>query len=346
MNKPKYNICIPSYNRGKRALYLVEKLLQNVDDDCQIILLDNNSISQIEEYNQIKKMSEDSEILTYIKHNKNILFHGNYLASLVHATAPYVLIISDEDFPNLEGVAALISFLEVNRDVGIVRGSIAPLNENFLGNSTTYDDKVFSKGEEALLNFGFLNNYFSGTIYNIELIKKFDCLEKLATGMEKNRVYPHLYFELHVAAFCNCITTSIVSCFVGEEIFPEGGGGDPLMGQVGYDDYAPPYSYGSRVDQFVILRDAIVEVCKLRDNALDVELFFKLYAKLFLKYLYLIGQVNAPLYHKSILYIGSLKDSFYHLAVAGLVIYDEIRPYLNNILPQLQNLYEKYKDTN
>ena len=58
--KSKFTICIPTYNRGKRALKLVENLLLNLKEDQSVLVLNNASTVETEAYLKIKNISEQN----------------------------------------------------------------------------------------------------------------------------------------------------------------------------------------------------------------------------------------------------------------------------------------------
>ena len=94
-----FSICIPSYNRGHRALELIRRLL---DMDCirhngniEIIVSDNGSTEYTAEYNEIKLMTDD--ILIYNRLDVNSNFYGNYNAVVKASRGQWCMLLSDED---------------------------------------------------------------------------------------------------------------------------------------------------------------------------------------------------------------------------------------------------------
>lgn len=71
------SICIPTYNRGHRALALVSELRGLLDtyDNIEIIVSNNGSNKHIEGYEAIEKMCIDR--LRYHKFDENQYFWGN-----------------------------------------------------------------------------------------------------------------------------------------------------------------------------------------------------------------------------------------------------------------------------
>ncbi len=334
MRKMEFSICIPSFNRGQRALKLINSIIESGLNGFEVILLNNNSNIGNEYYDQIEKIAESNGQIRYIKHETNILFCGNFLKALKSAQTSVVLMISDEDIPNIEALKPLVQLIYENDDIGLIRGSIEPCEDSRQRNAIYYEDAAFSPGEDALVKYALTNNYFSGTIYNLKLLEKYDMIEKLSNAVPYQRYYPHLYLELMICVKAQCLTTSIVTCFEGKPEIAQDN--NPV-------NYAPPYSYGSRVDQFIALRDGLMEVICSNNDEFDIDLFFKMYAKLFLKYLRLIGLVNAPLYINQSLYPDYLKDSFYKVVLSGIVVYPQIQPYFHVIVNQLEEIYEKNK---
>ena len=331
MTRPEFSICIPTYNRGPRALAAVKKLLPAMDFDWELVVLDNASTDGIDEYQQIHALAETHENLRYIRHQTNCFFQGNYLASLENARASYCMVVSDEDHANPEMIREVIPLLRENPRIGILRGSVAPLEPGQKPqNSFTHPEKVMRAGKEALFGYGLLNNYFSGTIYNREVIARHDLLARLREGLEKHRIYPHLFFELLLCAVADVVTTGKISCHEGVCEFTSGG--DPVMGQSqGVMDYAAPYSFGSRVDQFIVLRDAIRDAVTLMGKPFDLNVFVNMYVGLCHKYLRLVGLVNAPLYEKMFMHPIMVLKSMLFVCTAAISAYPELEAHRKQI---------------
>jgi len=340
--KSKFTICIPTFNRGKRALEQVEFLLDNIKDeyDWKILVLDNNSNLGLEDYLKIKELSYQHSRLEYIKHDENRFFHGNYLASITMAKTKYIMIMSDEDIPNVKNLEKLLPQIIDCDNIGIIRGSIESLSEDWQGNSIKLIDRHYKAGKEALNNFAFTNNYLSGTIYSRDIILNNNLLQRLQINIGKQAIYPHLYLESLLCATSDvklvCDTLSFEG--IGEKTFDEAGDITSDM-----NDYKMPYTFGGRVDQMIVFRDAIYEAIGLMDKKIDMDLFLSLYLKTIHKTFYLISRANAPMYIKNNLSVIYLQESLLHCAFASIVTYKEFKDKHEYIINSLNQMYKEFR---
>lgn len=341
--QPVFSICVPSFNRGRIALNMVETVLPQLDDDWELLLLDNASDPQhAEYYDAIRRMADCDPRLRYVRHEANRLFQGNYLACFEMAAAQYFMVISDEDFANPDMIRKYLPTLASQSNLAILRGSMTAMPGVTPRNSHIREQSTFAAGNEALSHFSLANNYVSGTIYNRELAARNGLIERLAKGLHKNRVYPHLYMDILLCARGDVMTVPDQACFEGAEEITTGG--DPILGVCrGPSRYNPPYSFGSRVDQFIVLRDAFREAVALIDGDFDHNLFVKLYLRLCEKYLYLISIINGPMYLDHKLHPALLQQSMLYVCGAAISLYPELQQVDTQIFEAIQRIHAKYQ---
>jgi glycosyltransferase involved in cell wall biosynthesis len=283
---PDFTICIPTYNRGSKALNLVNVLREEINENWDILVLDNNSTNESEQYSEINDMSKKISNVRYIKQHANVNFEGNFLSCFEECCSDFFMVISDEDFVNVDFVNKIVPQLMDNPGIGIVRGSIAPY-EGLSGESLVsieYPDNYFQKGKDALYNFSFYNNYPHGTIYNKKLANEKGIVCLLRKNLIKQGTYPHLYVDMLISAVADVMISSEVGSFEGSS------------GKQHWDDQdrylSPAYSFGGRLNQLMVLRDAIFESVKMVNSNFDEDLFVLIYLKLCEKYYYLVSKVN------------------------------------------------------
>lgn len=186
------SICIPSYNRGHRAVDLVNSLLK-MDCICErdyieIVVSDNGSDQNTAGYETIKDM-DDSHVV-YSRNEANLNFRGNYNKVIKLSRGKYSLLISDEDKIDEDALGDLIMLLEDQPDIGILksRTSIQYVD---------YKAGYAKAGYDALKEFFLEGNYISGTIYNRDYVtdELIDGLESLYKEEVSYEYYPHLYVE-------------------------------------------------------------------------------------------------------------------------------------------------------
>lgn len=332
--QPIFSICVPSFNRGLKALKMILTILPNMDNNWELLILDNASDNELESYQQIEILAQLDHRLRYVRHSTNLGFHGNFLAAFDHAKSAHIMLISDEDFANLAMIRKVLPNLHARPDLAVLRGGVLPLEGQYPRNSYNSADIIFSKGEEALLNYSLTYNYMSGIIFNREILLKNGLIELLRNGINSNSIYPHLYLELLACAMFDAATTSEISCFEGEE--------QHNMGNTP-SNYSPPYSFGSRIDQFIALRDAIRQAIALMPEPFDNKLFIDMYLLLCEKYMRLITLVNYPLYVKHQLDLSLLQDSMLRIFGAAIYTYPDLEPFEDYTFTEIHKIYSRYK---
>ncbi len=330
----KFSICVPTFNRGSKALTVAQTLLPDIDDDWELLFLDNGSTKETESYAELAAMAEKDQRLRYICHAANRGFHRNFLACFEMANSPYIMLISDEDFANPEMIREVLGLLHEYPSVGVLRGAIEPVPGVKPRNSHNRQDASFMRGEEALMNYSFSNNYMSGVIYNRRLLMALGLLDKLEKGVDSNAIYPHLYLDLLACAVTDVVTTAQVCCLEGEAQIAEGN--EPHK-------YEAPYSFGSRVDQFIVLRDAAWEAVGLVKQPFDIKMFIAVYLRLCEKYMFLITRVNSAMYLKNQIHPGILHQAMFYMCAAAISLYPEIAEFETYVFEELKKLHTKYE---
>lgn len=329
-----FSICVLTFNRGNKALNVARTLLPELDDNWELLFLDNASSSEVESYTQLAALADSDHRIRYVRHESNRGFHRNYLACFEMADAPYIMVMSDEDFANPAMIREVLPLLHNYPGVGIMRGSMTPLEGVTARNSYLRSDVSLILGEEALLGYAFLNNYFSGTIYHRQLLINLGLIDRLSENIDIQSIYPHLYLELLTCAVADVVTTSKICCYEGYD--------QPAKHNMP-SNYATPYSFGSRVDQFIILRDAVMEAVGLIDGGFDWNIFVNVYLRLCEKYFFLITQVNSPMYIQNKVHPGLLHQAMLYVCGASISMYPEITEYQTYIFEEIQKLHHKYE---
>lgn len=200
------SICVPTYNRGQRALYLVKQLCNIQDrypDDIEIVVSNNGSTKYIDEYNEISKIAKEREFFTYNCFEKNMQYVGNYSKVISLAKGDFCLLISDEDIVNEENVEFYLTYLKNNPNIGMVRARTSAMY--YVSNE---QEKYSLAGDEAIDEYFLKGNYISGIIYNRKIVtdEVLDLLKERYGGNDINRayqIYPHLLVETLVLLNCD-----------------------------------------------------------------------------------------------------------------------------------------------
>lgn len=342
-NKPQFTICVPTFNRGAKALSNVQKLLPDLADDWELLVLDNASTISLEEYRQIAGLAESDSRISYKKQQKNGGFHGNYLACFREAKADHMMIVSDEDLANPTTIKMLLPKLLSSPTLALLRGAIEPMPGCDAKNSHIPGKDYYKSGEEAMMNYTFANNYLSGTIYNRKLLQSHGLIERLAAGLEKNRIYPHLYMDILIAAVGDMELITETVCFEGESEITLDGDEFYGKGPTSSMDYVPPYSFGSRLDQIIILRDGAAEAVAMRGEPFDYRLFSNLYLRLCNKYFDLVTNTNSHMYAHNHIHTGLLQKGLLYTCCAAISIYPGMEQYNKLVIAELAKMFAHHE---
>ena len=320
--KPIGTICFPTYNRGRRLLATIRKLLPRLSNNWVILVADNASIKYSDDYKKIKRLASSSDRLRYFRHKKNGLFEGNLVSLFRLVETQFFIVVSDEDMPVLESLEQMVPFLEENRDIGGIRTSIGVTSELSGEPTITYSERVFERGEG--IENGLNGNYITGQIYNNPLLNSFHIPQRLEDNIHANQWYPHLYLNILTGANTKTIMSPIVACLRGEaETYrPEE-----------TKDYFGPFSLGTRIDQFVALRNALyegfVDKQKLQnEKEFNSKAFYSAYLYLCGKYLFLTFRAQGKMYREQGIdheYLMRSLCLFFIGSVQELPSYDDVK---------------------
>jgi glycosyltransferase involved in cell wall biosynthesis len=311
------SIAIPSYNRGSTCLNSVKKMREELSDEVQIVVVNNGT----EEKNQFNyRLLAGLSNVKYIEVPEKLGFYGSFCRALDEADGEAVVVTSDEDTIPQSAIDA-INDTDWSQ-TAILRGSVS----GGYGNATKQRDLVLQKGLTALTYYGFGNAYTSGVVYNKALMKPAIELLKSPNG-EKHKWYPHLYLDL---LGCVLGDVKLVAAPTAVEGPPDPEGDNKVS------QYNTQYSYGSRLDQHVILRDGLFDALALGE--LPLSSFRAPYLTLCGRTMRLIGYVNHPQYAEAgmnSMRLRWLSQEFAYVCIQDL---EAMKPYLEDIKSDLTNL--------
>ena len=298
-------ICFLSYNRGKLLLRTIEDLLPKLSKQWPILVCNNASTEFKEDYDKIARLASNSNSLFYFRHENNCLFEGNLLSLFDLVPTQFFLVVSDEDVPSIKALDEIGPFLSSNRDIGAVQTSLGAISG---AGRTQAHNKVyseFSKGT-GVTSFGLTGNYITGVIYNAPLLREFNVPQRLKKNVRANQWYPHLYLNILAAANTRTVFSPVVSCYQGVAATQT-----PKL----TTDYFGVFSYGTRLDQFMALRNVIYEAFldiqgSSEDKEFDMSAFYTSYFGLCSKYAYLIFMLQGKMYRDQFIDIDFLAKSF------------------------------------
>jgi glycosyltransferase involved in cell wall biosynthesis len=343
-NRPIITICIPTYNRGDILLNNMEQYVHLLDEKWPLLILDNASHHTKTEYEKIAALAEGNQNISYIRKPVNTGLIGNIISAFELAETTFLLFVSDEDIPNIEFIANNYDFFKSNIDIGCIRTSTqCDTDGDEALNAYICDDEELSPGIQAIAKFAVNGNYLSGSIYNKDLLTSSGIFQALQDNKLSQAVYPHMYLNMKCAAKHKTRTTSEISVFLGKANSAEY---DECLQEV--SGYFGVYAFGSRLDQFISFRDALLECTKdLGNNNFDPEVFYVAYLDIVTKFMQLITLTDYVGYLRHGLALNSLTQSFCHFAIAAVrhfPMYEQIETALIDDIIKIEQHFLDYSD--
>ncbi|MCM1256283.1 MAG: glycosyltransferase [Roseburia sp.] len=192
------SVCIPSLNRGHKVLEAVSIFVDSIyDAEIEVIVSNNGSTKNREGYKAIEKMKDSR--LVYHEFSENQGFLGNICKVLSMAKGKFAVLCSDEDRVLLENLPYYLDVLRSNPDIGM-------LMSRFWNYDSTWKDD-----DKEVINYisvdkyglggmfcAMTKNYITGTIYNTDIMRQENVLEKAMNCRENLyvQIYPHLFINM------------------------------------------------------------------------------------------------------------------------------------------------------
>lgn len=206
------SICIPSYNRGKRAYEnVIHNLGSYYDNEIEIVLSNNGTRNETKEYYDKIRDIKDCR-LNYFEFKENMGFTLNMCKVCELARGKFILLLSDEDLINFEVLDKIMNIINnsekkiaVLRTSGDVQG-IVP------------STKLAKPGEDAVMTYMLTSNYISGLIFNNDILKKYHGIEYIKKNLKNYTcdIYPHMFWELLLCQYGYVLGTNIVLIHEGK----------------------------------------------------------------------------------------------------------------------------------
>ncbi len=248
------SICIPSFNRGHRALEgTLHALKTHFDEEIEVIVSNNCSLAAKEGYQKISEIKDSR--LRYWCNKSNCFLIGNLVKVISESYGKYVIIMSDEDYLNLENLDTLLNYL-INKGQGL-----AWFRPSY-GKDNKFEDRSFSAGKDALSNALFKNNYLTGIVYNKEIIFKSGGLEFIQNNprQEACSIYPHMVLDIFCAVVGRCEFSSMILAIQGKDE-------SNYTDQMQYNFYQ---NINKRNEQHQAFFEVIVDIIKKHKLSIDL----------------------------------------------------------------------------
>lgn len=303
------SICIPSYNRGRRAYdNIIHNLQSYYDEEIEIVLSNNGTQNSTKEYYEKISLIKDSR-LTYYAFEENEGFALNICKTSEIARGKFILMLSDEDLVNLSALPKIMD------DIYKKRENLAVMRTRGDRQAIIPSTKFTEAGEEAILTYSLTSNYISGIIYNNTMIKKYNCRKYIKDNI-KNAVcfyYPHMEWELILCQYGNVLGKNIILINEGKAEKME-----DVKEEIGMNIHSNvPYyaSIDGRLDQHKGFYNIFIdmEICKG-----NFDVFRKMYIKLCGKTIFLVHLSISVFYKNMDISILSIIDKLYLYCVKYL----------------------------
>lgn len=284
MNNKLLSICIPTYNRSKYLIELLESLIPQIspetEEKIEVIISDNCSEDGTCE--KLKKYLNDYPFIKYYKNEKNIGFDGNILKLVDLANGKYIQLMGDDDQYTDGAIEDILKELESDADLYLFNRQEYDMDSNYIGQkywfNETFENRVIDLTEKSELINLFKNSYTLGCVFSYIssiFIKKSklspteDFTKFIGTG------YVHVYLVSEMiskGASFQYINKHPIRCLCGNFDYWDNSHtvNRILMDFESFCDIAERYfSYDKE------LMDSYLEILKQEHNKIDKAIFLK-----------------------------------------------------------------------
>ena len=206
------SICIPTYNRGQRALKnVLHTLNTHFDEEIELIISDNGTENETRDYYDQIAHHRDPRV-TYYRHDRNMGISLNVCQVCKMAKGQFLILLSDEDHLHLEHIETILSHCKKHGN------SLASIRSSHVKQGKIQTVGLFQKGKDAILNYMMTSNYIYGIIFNKPLIDQSGVIDYIINNQENNACYyyPHMVIELFLAQLGNILGVDTVFIQEGE----------------------------------------------------------------------------------------------------------------------------------
>lgn len=172
MNNKLLSICIPTYNRSKYLIELLESLIPQIspetEEKIEVIISDN--CSEDDTYEKLKKYLNNYSFIKYYKNEKNLGFDGNILKLVDLANGKYIQLMGDDDTYNNSAIQDILKELETDADLYLFNRVEYDMDSNYIGEkhwfSAAFENRIIDLTEKSELINLFKNSYTLGCVFS------------------------------------------------------------------------------------------------------------------------------------------------------------------------------------
>jgi len=268
------SVCIPTYNRGHRALENVIQLLNtSFDYEIEILISNNGTKNNTKDLYEEIKNYHDSRI-TYFEFDSNQGFYANTLNVCKRAKGKFLLLLSDEDSVAIAELNNVMQFLHASSDTAVLKTSTS--------RQSRFPDIAALTMKSVIDELMLTSNYMSGLIMNTALMKQYNVLERVDDWYNQENVavltYPHMCWELLMFQYGKSYSTSTILVREGDIEKME----SEYIVRVGNDSEIPEYNtIQHRLDQHHGFAEIMISMEISNDKKLLSEMYRALCRKTF-----------------------------------------------------------------
>ena len=171
--KPTLSFCIPTYNRFKKVISLVNELLKYNGNDIEVVVIDNHSTDNTA---SILSGINDDRFFFY-ENELNIGPLHNALKGMTKCNGDFIFMCLDKDFIIYQHISKLVSFFKKNMDIAVGYCSLYEFGNNEI--------IIYKKGIEALNGVAYLSKHPTGNFFNNKLLSSLNIMERFS---DENKV--------------------------------------------------------------------------------------------------------------------------------------------------------------
>lgn len=209
--RPLLSICIPSYNRGDKALVSIKKILaMNFDYEVELVLSNNGSDNQTKgEYLELSQIEDSRFIYHEFESNRGYLVNSCKVADL--ARGEFFMLLSDEDTIYESGLYQILNLI-------MKKGKSLAVIKTLHKIQGKCESGYASKGIEAYQKYMLKSNYLSINIYRKDWIDKYIYYPYDHSDNKACLYYSHMCWELFALQYGDVISTDIFLVDEGEAV--------------------------------------------------------------------------------------------------------------------------------
>jgi hypothetical protein len=315
-------ICFLPSNNLSTILPIIGDLFPILGQGWKILVVTSDTHKKQKAFKTLNDICKNSSLVDTLFIKKGVDFQkviptaNKVLSVIKFVKTPYITFFSSTDKPSLTGLNSIAKTMSENKDIAAIRGQFC--GAIGINKKRSFSDQFFEIGDGISL-FGLESMSPSGIVYDTSALNQTSILSKFEKELRAHKDYPFAYLNILLATN---FKTALVKDPVGTEI-------EELDSKIDkISEYFSPCSYGQRCDQFIALRNALLEafidVQKLNDRKTikltDVHFAVEM---LCTRLCTLMGEENGRIYREQMMGMELMLMSFVMFCISGVEQFPE-----------------------